>query len=137
MKNLIYATLYIKNLMVVVMFKRIRNLREDHDIKQSDIAKRLHITQPQYQLYESGKRQIPVDILIKLSDIYDVSVDYLIERTNSKKPYPPTMEAASKRFLTYFSRLNQENKDYILGEMVKLHREQEERSNEQSKKDIG
>lgn len=119
------------------MYKHIRDLREDHDIKQSDIAKHLNLSQSQYQRYESGSRQIPVDILIKLSDFYSVSIDYLVGRTNTKKPYPPTMDAASKRFLTYFSRLNQENKDYILGEMVKLHREQEERSNEQSKKDIG
>ncbi len=119
------------------MFKRIRDLREDNDIKQSDIANRLHITQPQYQLYESGKRQIPVDILIRLAAIYDVSIDYLLGLTNAKKAPAPALNADAKKALTYFSRLNQENKDYILGEMVKLHREQEDHASTRSQKDIG
>ena len=106
------------------MYKRIRDLREDNDIKQSTIACLLNITQPHYQLYESGKRQIPVDILIQLAAIYDVSVDYLLGLTNTKKTPTPTLTPDTKKAITYFSRLNQENKDYILGEMVKLHREQ-------------
>ena len=67
------------------MYKRIRDLREDNDIKQSTIASELGISQPQYQRYESGTRQIPVDILIHLAAIYDVSIDYLLGLTNVKK----------------------------------------------------
>lgn len=117
------------------MFKRIRDLREDNDFKQSDIAAKLGISQPQYQLYESGKRQIPVEVLIQLSQIYSVSVDYLLGISNSKNTPAMNLNTEVKKALTYFTRLNTENKDYILGEMVKLHREQNEAI--QKKKDIG
>ncbi|MBO5239630.1 MAG: helix-turn-helix transcriptional regulator [Lachnospiraceae bacterium] len=117
------------------MFKHIRDLREDNDFKQSDIASRLGINQPQYQLYESGKRQIPVDILIQLSQIYNVSVDYLLDLTNSRNAVIPTVNPNARKALTYFNRLSEENQDIILGEMVKLHREQEEKTHK--KKDIG
>ena len=119
------------------MYKRIRDLREDNDIKQSTIASELGISQPQYQRYESGTRQIPVDILIRLATIYDVSIDYLLGLTNAKKAPAPALNADAKKALTYFSRLNQENKDYILGEMVKLHREQEDPASTRIQKDIG
>lgn len=119
------------------MYKRIRDLREDNDIKQSTIASELGISQPQYQRYESGTRQIPVDILIRLAAIYDVSIDYLLGLTNVKKAPAPALNADAKKALTYFSRLNQENKDYILGEMVKLHREQEDHAPTKVQKDIG
>lgn len=117
------------------MLKRIRNLREDHDFKQSDIANQLGLSQPQYQRYESGTYQIPIDILIKLSKIYDVSVDYLLGLTDIKKSPTPSISAKAKKALTYFNRLNEENQDYVLGEMVKLHREQNEQSTK--KKGIG
>lgn len=65
-------------------YKRIKNLREDNDLKQKEIAYYLKITQQQYSLYEKGIRDIPVDLLIKLSDYYKVSIDYIVERTNKK-----------------------------------------------------
>ena len=70
------------------MLERIRGLREDKDLKQEDIAKMLNCTQACYSHYESGKRDIPTDVLQKLADFYGVSVDYLLERTNNKTPYP-------------------------------------------------
>ena len=70
------------------MFSRIRDLREDRDLKQEDIAKMLSCTQACYSNYENGKREIPPAILEKLADYYDVSVDYILGRTNVKKPYP-------------------------------------------------
>lgn len=69
-------------------FKRIKDLREDKDLYQKQIAELLTITRQQYGLYETGKREIPVDLLIKLADIYSTSVDYIIGRTNEKTPYP-------------------------------------------------
>lgn len=117
------------------MYQRIRDLREDNDYKQMDIAHRLGMSQPQYQRYECGDRQFPVDILIKLSHIYNVSVDYLLGLTDVKKAPVPTMNERTKKALTYFNRLSEENQDIILGEMVKLHREQEEKTHK--KKDIG
>ena len=65
-------------------FKRIRNLREDKDLKQKEIANHLNITQQQYSLYEKGIRDIPIDLLIKLADYYNVSLDYIVNRSNKK-----------------------------------------------------
>lgn len=70
------------------MYERIRNLREDHDQTQCDLAQILNCTQVCYSHYENGKRNIPTAILEALADHYGVSVDYLIGRTNVKTPYP-------------------------------------------------
>jgi transcriptional regulator with XRE-family HTH domain len=70
------------------MCERIRNLREDRDLTQSAIAELLHCTQVCYSNYENGKRDIPIAVLEILADFYGVSVDYLLGRTNVKKPYP-------------------------------------------------
>lgn len=67
-------------------YKRIRELREDHDFTQREIAKMLNMPQPQYYRYEQGFRDIPTDILIKLADIYNTSTDYILERTDNIKP---------------------------------------------------
>lgn len=117
------------------MYKRVRDLREDNDLRQIDIARELNISQPQYQRYESGERQIPIDIAIDLANIYGVSLDYLLGLTDNKKASLPSLNERTKKALTYFNRLNEENQDYVLGEMVKLHREQEAKS--KRKKDIG
>lgn len=68
--------------------KRIRDFREDNDLKQVEIAQFLNMKQPQYARYESGKRDFPLDILIKLAEFYNTSTDYLLELTNEIKPYP-------------------------------------------------
>ena len=70
------------------MYERIRNLREDNDLKQIDLAQHLNCTQACYSNYENGKRDIPPEVLEKLADFYGVSVDYLLGRTNTKTPYP-------------------------------------------------
>lgn len=67
-------------------YKRIRELREDHDLTQREIAKMLDMPQPQYYRYEQGFRDIPTDILIKLANIYNTSTDYILERTDNIKP---------------------------------------------------
>ena len=66
------------------MYSRIRELREDNDISQSNLANILGISQTGYSKYENGKRDVPTDILIKLADFYDTSVDYLLGRTNER-----------------------------------------------------
>lgn len=68
-----------------MLFPRLRDLREDKDLKQENIATLLNITQQQYQLYESGKRTIKPELLIQLAKFYDVSLDYIVGLTNSKK----------------------------------------------------
>lgn len=65
-------------------YERIKNLREDNDKMQKEIASILNITQQQYSLYERGIRDIPVDLLIKLADYYKVTTDYILNRTNKK-----------------------------------------------------
>ncbi|NBI09087.1 XRE family transcriptional regulator [Colidextribacter sp. OB.20] len=68
-------------------YKRIRDLREDHDLTQRQLSATLKITQPQYCLYEQGYRDIPTDILIALARIYDTSTDYILGLTdNPNKP---------------------------------------------------
>lgn len=71
-----------------MVYKRIRNLREDSDLKQVALAKYLNCTQVCYSQYELGKRDIPTEVLIKLADYYGTSIDYLLGRTDVKKPYP-------------------------------------------------
>lgn len=61
-------------------YQRVRDMREDTDKSQKEIAELLGITQQQYQLYESGKREMPMHLFIKLADHYDVSLDYLAGR---------------------------------------------------------
>ena len=71
------------------MYKhRIRDLREDKDLSQKELAEYLQIHQTTYSDYERGNLNVPVAILHKLADYYGVSVDYLIGRTNVKEPYP-------------------------------------------------
>lgn len=70
------------------MYERIRNLREDRDLKQEDIARLLHCTQACYSNYETGKRDIPTEVLRTLADYYHVSIDYLLGQTSRKEPYP-------------------------------------------------
>ena len=64
--------------------QRIRDLREDHDLKQENVARALGITQQQYQLYESGKRKIPIDKFMLLCEYYNVSADYLLCYTDEQ-----------------------------------------------------
>ncbi len=67
---------------------RLKDLREDKDLKQDEIASILNISQTNYSKYELGKINIPVNSLIKLSSFYNTSVDYLLGLTNEIKPYP-------------------------------------------------
>ncbi|MCI9413046.1 MAG: helix-turn-helix transcriptional regulator [Clostridia bacterium] len=69
-------------------FIRIRNLREDRDLYQKDIAKILGTSQQYYSEYENGKRPIPIAHLINLANFYNVSLDYLVGLTDEIKPYP-------------------------------------------------
>ena len=68
----------------------LRDLREDKDLKQKDIAQMLQIHQTTYSDYERGNLNIPIPVLHILADYYNVSVDYLLCRTNVKEPYPKT-----------------------------------------------
>ena len=67
---------------------RLKEMREDSDIRQKEIADYLHIKQNTYSQYENGQRQIPIDMLIQLSEFYNTSVDYLLGLTSKKERYP-------------------------------------------------
>ena len=67
-------------------YQRLRDMREDHDLTQRELAKILGLTQPQYCRYEQGYRDLPTDILIQLADLYHTSTDYLLGRTNHPNP---------------------------------------------------
>lgn len=67
-----------------MLFENIRNLREDNDKKQQELADYLNVKQTTYSKYELGKINIPIEVFIKLADYYDVSVDYLLGRTQKK-----------------------------------------------------
>lgn len=71
------------------MYQRIRDLREDRDLTQTQIAQMLGMSQTGYSKYETGENDLPTQVLIRLADFYDTSVDYLLGRTDVSAPYPP------------------------------------------------
>ncbi len=71
--------------------ERLKEIREDKDLKQEDIAQILKISQVQYSRYETGIRVIPIYHLAKLAQYYDTSIDYLIGLTDERKPYPKSI----------------------------------------------
>lgn len=78
------------------MYPRLRNLREDKDMSQTEISKILSMSQTGYSKYETGENDIPTSILIQLADYHNTSVDYLLNITDVKEPYP---RAKKKKFL--------------------------------------
>ena len=73
--------------MVIILFERVRDLREDNDYTQKQIADILKIHQTTYSDYEIGNLNIPVDVLIKLAKLYNTSTDYILGLTDEMKPY--------------------------------------------------
>jgi len=73
--------------MMLNYYPRLKDMREDHDLSQLEVAEYLNMKQPQYSRYERGIRDIPTDILIKLAELYKTSTDYLLGLTNNTKPY--------------------------------------------------
>ena len=73
---------------MVIRMERLRDMREDRDLYQSDIAKILNVSQQTYSRYENDEISIDKDSLIKLALFYNTSVDYLLELTDERKPYP-------------------------------------------------
>lgn len=69
-------------------YERLRNLREDKDLTQAFVGKILNVHQRTYSRYENDERSIPVEALSRLADFYETSVDYIIGRTDVRKPYP-------------------------------------------------
>ena len=68
---------------IIMQFKNLRNIREDRDIKQKEIAAYLNVSQNTYSQYETGVISLTAEILIKLANYYNVSIDFLLDRTNN------------------------------------------------------
>ena len=73
---------------VAMEYSRIRKLREDKDHTQEYMAQLLHVNQRTYSRYETGEHAIPLEQLCRIADFHNVSVDYLLDRTDTRKPYP-------------------------------------------------
>ncbi len=71
-------------------YTRIKELREDTDLNQTEFASILGMSQTGYSKYETGENDIPTAILIKLADYYNTSIDYILRRTDNRHPYPPS-----------------------------------------------
>ena len=72
------------------MYQRIRDLREDLDLSQAQVAKALNCSQQAYSNYELGQRDIPTAVLIRLAEFHRTSIDYLLGLTDEPAPYPPS-----------------------------------------------
>ena len=77
-----------------MLYQRIRNLREDKDLTQTDLANYLNVTQRTYSRYENNERNIPIETLNKLADYHNTSLDYLIGRTDIINPYPKSQNSS-------------------------------------------
>ena len=107
------------------MYQRLKDLREDKDLKQYQIGEILYIAQQQYQLYESGKREIPFHMAIKLADFYNVSLDYIAGRTNDKRGmYIPELSTEENKIINKYRMLDEKNKGKLIERLDMLGNEE-------------
>lgn len=114
---------------------RLRNIREDRDLKQTEVAKAIHITNKVLSSYERNISLPTIENLIALCNYYHISADSILQtdyRISSNNPKfnanmntsPVSLSAEQKRVLYYYSRLNEENRDAIKGLMVTYYKDQ-------------
>lgn len=115
-----------------IVSERLKYLRISNEYTQDYIAMKMHIGRSTYTHWETGKYTPDLDKIIWLCDFYSVSADYILGRTDivtneaNNTPKPSlSNEEENDKITNYYNRLNEENQDYIRGEMVKLYREQE------------
>ena len=84
-RSVLYFAKY-NNEVMLMRYPRIQDMRVDSDLSQKQMGEILHISQRSYSHYETGTRNIPVELLIRLANYYDTSIDYLVGRTDNKKP---------------------------------------------------
>ena len=112
------------------IYKRIKDLREDRDLKQSEIAKILNTTQSYYAQYENGKRQIPFERMVDIAEFYDVSLDYIAGRTNDKKGLSKsTLTDQETKLIKNFRNLNDIRKGQVIERVELLCEQQQEEYN--------
>ncbi|MBD5543946.1 MAG: helix-turn-helix transcriptional regulator [Lachnospiraceae bacterium] len=113
---------------------RLRNIREDKDLKQTEVAKAIHITNKVLSSYERNISLPTIDTFVDLCNYYHVSADYILQtdyltsplhsKTNARSQTTPQLNAEQKRVLYYYNRLNEENRDAIKGLMVTYYKDQ-------------
>lgn len=104
-----------------VYYERIRNLREDKDLKQKDIADILKTSANYYGDYENGKRPIPFERVIELADFYNVSLDYIAGRSNSKTNTKQVLTEKDAELLKQFHKLSDKQQGIILGRIEQMN----------------
>ena len=92
MRRLFSEQLILLLVMCMEHYPRIRNLREDADLTQTQVGQAINVPQRTYAYYESGQRMIPPHVLCALADFYQTSVDYLLGRTDAAAPYPKPLK---------------------------------------------
>lgn len=108
-------------------YQRIRDLREDNDLLQKQICEIIGCKQQQYQLYESGKREIPVHQLIQLAEYYSVSLDYITGRTKEKNSLSNKgLSEDETKLLKKYRSLSENGKGNIMGKIEMLEEIEQE-----------
>lgn len=102
-------------------YKRLRDLREDRDLTQKDIAEKLYMQTTQYRRYETGERSLSLETAVALAEFYNVSLDYLAELTDyNGKIETSELSVDEKQLLTYFRKLNSTDKERLLERAMTL-----------------
>ncbi len=105
-------------------YQRLRDLREDRDMTQAEAAAVLGITRQQYQLYESGKREMPFNLIIDFGEYFNVSIDYISGRTNDKRGIGFSALCRDEEEVTEMYRsLDRDRKNRLLGYLTALSEE--------------
>lgn len=108
-------------------YPRLRDLREDNDLSQSDIANKINTTQSYYAQYENGKRPIPFERVIELANFYNVSLDYIAGRTNDKKGLCRSeLSDTETNLIKLFRGLSEKQQGIILGRIEAMTEENAE-----------
>ena len=107
------------------MYQRIRDLREDEQLTQKEIAEKVFDSQQHYQLYESGKREPPLNFAIQLSKIYGVSIDYIAGLTNDKGGLHKNSSEETE-LLNKYKSLSDKRKGRVLQLLDILYEEEQE-----------
>lgn len=102
-------------------YKRLRDLREDRDLTQKDLAEKLYMQTTQYRRYETGERSLSLETAVALAEFYNVSLDYLAELTDyNGKIETSELSVDEKQLLTYFRKLNSTDKERLLERAMTL-----------------
>ena len=95
-------------------YLQLKNLREDHDLTQKQLADNLYMQLTQYRRYETGERELPLDLAISIAKFYDVSVDYLAGVSDKMKTTDNALTREEYELIKSFRKLTQQNKEKLI-----------------------